>query len=109
MALLDALALALALERASGDAALALYAQARRWHLRAYQGFSAVFTPQYQSDSRWLPALRDRVLFPLSQIPPLPRVLTALVCGTLLPPLASLTPYGFFGSEISRGSQTQRG
>jgi len=109
MALLDALALAEALERAQGEAALALYAQARRWHVRAYQAFSAVFTPQYQSDSRWLPILRDRVLFPLSQITPLPHVLTSLVCGTMLPPLASLTPHNFFGSEASRGSQAQRG
>ncbi|MCC5975813.1 MAG: FAD-dependent monooxygenase [Rubellimicrobium sp.] len=90
MALLDALALAWALRLANGQDPLALYAAARRWHVRAYQAFSAAFTPQYQSDSRILPVIRDRVLFPLSQVPPLPRVLTALVCGTMLPPLASL-------------------
>ena len=90
MALLDALALSQALRHADGQDPLVLYAQARRWHVRAYQAFSAVFTPQYQSDSRLLPALRDRVLFPLSQVPPLPRFLTALVCGTMLPPLGSL-------------------
>ena len=44
MALLDALALA-----------LAHYRRARRWHMRAYHAFSAVFTPHYQSDSRALP------------------------------------------------------
>ncbi len=91
MALLDALALAQAIRHANGQDALKLYAQARRWHVRAYQAFSAAFTPQYQSDSRLLPVLRDRILFPLSQLPPIPRVLTALVCGTMLPPLASLT------------------
>lgn len=93
MALLDALALCRALERSRGNVALALqwYAQARRWHVRSYQAMSRLFTPQYQSDSRWLPILRDRVLFPASQLRPIPRVLTRLVCGDLLPPLGSLS------------------
>jgi 2-polyprenyl-6-methoxyphenol hydroxylase-like FAD-dependent oxidoreductase len=90
MALLDALALAEALRQASGQEPLALYAQARRWHVRTYQAFSVAFTPQYQSDSRFLPLLRDRFLFPLSQILPVPRILRSLVSGTLLPPLGSL-------------------
>lgn len=94
MALLDALALARALERHPGraalDQALTAYSVSRRWHVRAYQAMSAAFTPQYQSDSRWLPVLRDRVLFPLSRIPPVPRVLTALVAGTLVAPLPGL-------------------
>ncbi|MFQ1700182.1 FAD-dependent oxidoreductase [Loktanella agnita] len=90
MALLDALALARALRHADGDAALALYARARRWHVRVYQMMSAAFTPQYQSDSRWLPAFRDNILFPLSMIPPVPHILTALVCGTMLPPTGRL-------------------
>lgn len=90
MALLDALALARALDVATGDAALALYAKARRWHVMTYQAMSAAFTPQYQSDSRWLPILRDRLLYPSSQVPPAPRVLTAIVCGTMLPPLRGL-------------------
>ena len=60
--------------------------------MRAYHTFSAFFTPQYQSDSRALPWLRDRVLFPASQVAPVPRVLLALVCGRLLSPLASLAP-----------------
>ncbi|QRF68525.1 NAD(P)-binding protein [Ponticoccus alexandrii] len=93
MALLDAWALARALERAQGDVALAArwYAQARRWHVRGYQGMSRLFTSQYQSDSRMLPLLRDRVLFPLSQVSPLPGMLSRLVCGDLLPPLGSLS------------------
>jgi 2-polyprenyl-6-methoxyphenol hydroxylase-like FAD-dependent oxidoreductase len=92
MALLDALALARALRRAQGEVALAAgwYAQARRWHVRSYQGLSRLFTPQYQSDSRLLPLARDRLLYPLSQVPPLPGLLTRLVCGNLLPPLGSL-------------------
>ena len=90
MALLDAHALTEALEVAEGQSALQLYARARRWHVSVYQVMSAVFTPQYQSDSRVLPWLRDRVLFPISNIPPVPRILTAIVCGTMLPPLGPL-------------------
>lgn len=88
MALLDAAALAAALARAEGEAALRLYAAARRWHVRVYQAMSWAFTPQYQSDSRLLPVLRDRVLYPLSRVPPVPAVLSRLVRGDLLPPLA---------------------
>ncbi|EDP62083.1 monooxygenase, FAD-binding protein [alpha proteobacterium BAL199] len=58
MALLDAAALAAALEHTDGAAALRLYAAARRWHVRVYQAMSWAFTPQYQSDSRILPVLR---------------------------------------------------
>ncbi|SMY06633.1 FAD-dependent oxidoreductase [Flavimaricola marinus] len=90
MALLDALALAEALRLANGQDPLALYARARRWHVRTYQLFSAVFTPQYQSDSTVLPMIRDRLLYPLSQVGPVAGILNRLVCGTLLPPLASL-------------------
>lgn len=91
MALLDAFALARALDLHPLPDALRAYAMARRWHVRVYQAFSAAFTPQYQSDSRILPLLRDKALFPLSQIWPLPRVLTSLVCGSMIPPLGSLT------------------
>lgn len=93
MALLDAWALARAMRCARGDLAMAAlwYAQARRWHVRIYQMMSRMFTPQYQSNSTWLPVLRDRVLCPLSQIPPVPRILTALVRGDMVPPLGSLT------------------
>lgn len=86
MALLDALALARAV--AESDDPGPHYARARRWHVRLYQGMSAAFTPQYQSDSRWLPVVRDRVLMPISHLPPVPRILTRLVGGDLIPPLA---------------------
>ena len=89
MALLDAVAVARALAREPELAALN-YARARRAHVWIYQAMSAAFTPQYQSDSRILPWVRDRVLFPVSRIPPVPRILTRLVCGTLVPPTGSL-------------------
>lgn len=87
MALLDALSLAEALRRYPVAQALPLHAAARRLHVAAYQAFSRVFTPQYQSDSRLLPILRDRVLMPVSRLPPVPRILSRLVCGDLVPPV----------------------
>ncbi|SFR58673.1 FAD-dependent oxidoreductase [Litoreibacter janthinus] len=92
MAMLDASALAKALAQYPLLDALPAYAMARRWHVRIYQAMSWAFTPQYQSDSRILPALRDRALFPVSQIPPVPKILTRLVRGDMIPPMASLTP-----------------
>ncbi|OYU40633.1 MAG: monooxygenase [Pseudorhodobacter sp. PARRP1] len=87
MALLDAFALAQAL-RLPLDEALPRYAQMRRWHVRAYQTMSAAFTPMYQSHSTILPALRDHLLAPVATLWPVNRLLTALVSGTMLPPLA---------------------
>ena len=93
MALLDAYALAWSLRqcRDVGEA-LTMYVRSRRWHIGIYQAMSWAFTPQYQSDSRALPWLRDNVLMPVSRIPPVPRILSALVCGTLVPPVAG-EPY----------------
>jgi 2-polyprenyl-6-methoxyphenol hydroxylase-like FAD-dependent oxidoreductase len=88
MALLDAAALCQALDAKRDVAeALAHYVRIRRRHLWLYQLMSAAFTPLYQSDSRWLPRLRDHVLTPLSRVPPMPRVLSRLVCGDLVPPI----------------------
>ena len=91
MAMLDAMALGLALERFPVEEALRQYRMARRWHVWLYQAMSRAFTPQYQSDSRVLPVLRDRLLYPLSAVAPIPAILTRLVCGDLIPPMASLT------------------
>jgi salicylate hydroxylase len=89
MALLDALALARALE-ASSDTAIALpaYARMRRWHVRLFQYASAIFTPFYQSDSRVLPFLRDWVTAPLSRLPIGDVVVAKLVSGMTTSPLA---------------------
>ena len=92
MAMLDASALAKAIAQHPLQDALPAYAMARRWHVRIYQAMSWAFTPQYQSDSHILPAFRDHLLFPVSQIPPIPRLLTRLVRGDMIPPMASLTP-----------------
>lgn len=89
MALLDALALSQAL-RLSPDAPGPAYARMRRWHVQMYQTASAAFTPQYQSDSRSLPVIRDRLLMPMSRLWPIPRILTRLVGGNLIPPLAGV-------------------
>lgn len=93
MALLDGWALAQALQTTTDvQAALARYVRARHLHLWAYQLMSAVFTPLYQSDSRALPLLRDRLLAPLSRIPPAPALLSKLVCGDLLAPIGAGLP-----------------
>lgn len=92
MALLDAWALSEAVKHFPVEKALPAYARARRGHVTAYQWMSAAFTPFYQSNSKILPVIRDRVMFPLSMIPPTKQILTAMVKGTMLPPLGYLTP-----------------
>ena len=88
MALLDAAALAGAIATNPWEDALPAYAQARRWHVRSYQGLSAAFTPMYQSDSWVLPALRNHLLAPASEWPIVRQMLTRLVAGNLMHPLA---------------------
>jgi 2-polyprenyl-6-methoxyphenol hydroxylase-like FAD-dependent oxidoreductase len=88
MALLDALALHVALAMNAVEDALPAYARMRRWHVRSYQAMSAAFTPMYQSDSRVLPGLRNHLLAPLSGWPGVRQMLTRLVAGNLLHPLA---------------------
>jgi salicylate hydroxylase len=89
MALLDALALARAL-RTSPEVADALphYARLRRWHVRLFQWASAIFTPFYQSDSRVLPFIRDRIAAPISRLPIGDQILARLVSGMTVRPLA---------------------
>ena len=88
MALLDALALSRAVEScASIAAALARYAEMRRWHVRLFQAASAIFTPFYQSDSRVWPLLRDWVTAPLSRMPIGDRIVARLVSGMTVSPM----------------------
>jgi salicylate hydroxylase len=91
MALLDAFALARAL-REEGDlgAALARAVRLRRGHIRLFQALSWMFTPVYQSDSRFLPFLRDRIVGPLSHVWPATAIQAAMVTGLMGEPLGRL-------------------
>ncbi len=89
MALLDAMALSLALQRHDDlRVALRAYARMRYWHVRLFQWASAAFTPFYQSDSRVLPWVRDWLAAPVSRLPIGERVLARLVSGMTVPPIA---------------------
>ncbi len=93
MALLDAAALAAALEAQDDlDLALSEYARRRALHVTLYQAASYLFTPVYQSDGAFAPWLRDRLAGPLSQIWPAPLLLSALVRGAIGAPLATIWP-----------------
>lgn len=89
MALLDAAALAHALAQAATvEEGLAAYAVARRGHVRLFQLLSLLFTPFYQSDSRAIAWLRDRLVATVARVPPAPQLLAAIVSGTLVDPFA---------------------
>ena len=91
MALLDAYALALALRGAPTlDEALTKAVRLRQRHVRTYQVLSALFTPVYQSDSRVLPFVRDRLVGPLSKLWPATTVQAAMVSGLIAWPLRPL-------------------
>jgi 2-polyprenyl-6-methoxyphenol hydroxylase-like FAD-dependent oxidoreductase len=91
MALLDARALSHALATsATVDDALDAYVRARRWHLGVFQALSRAFTPFYQSDSRLLPFVRDRLVPRLAKIWPAPQLLAAMVAGTIVDPFAPI-------------------
>ncbi|MFB2550820.1 FAD-dependent oxidoreductase [Ensifer soli] len=89
MALLDAATLAHMLSRHdSVGAALGAYAAARRRHVRVFQMLSLAFTPFYQSDSKALAIIRDRLVATIARVPPAPALLAAIVSGTLVDPFA---------------------
>jgi 2-polyprenyl-6-methoxyphenol hydroxylase-like FAD-dependent oxidoreductase len=91
MALLDAWALAKALrEEADLATALSRAVGTRRFHVRLYQALSALFTPAYQSDSRILPFIRDRIVPPFGNLWPATRIQAAMVAGTFGGPLRPL-------------------
>jgi 2-polyprenyl-6-methoxyphenol hydroxylase-like FAD-dependent oxidoreductase len=87
MALLDARALFHAMSTSeSVPDALETYAKSRRWHMRVFQTLSLAFTPFYQSDSAALAFVRDKLVSSLAKIPPAPRLLAAMVAGTMIDP-----------------------
>jgi 2-polyprenyl-6-methoxyphenol hydroxylase-like FAD-dependent oxidoreductase len=91
MALLDARALAEALERRPDlDEALGAYVRMRGRHTRMFQALSRMFTPFYQSDSTLLPFLRDRLVATVAKIPPAPQLLAAMVAGTIVDPFGPI-------------------
>jgi salicylate hydroxylase len=107
MALLDAWALARALRADDDlDAALARAIASRRFHVALYQRLSAAFTPAYQSDSRLLPLIRDRMVAPLSRLWPATWIQAAMVAGTFGDPLTplGLEPYASPDSPDSPAS-----
>jgi 2-polyprenyl-6-methoxyphenol hydroxylase-like FAD-dependent oxidoreductase len=70
MALLDAQALAIALQReANIDAALAAYTRVRRAHVPIYQFISRWLTPLFQSDRDLVARLCDALFGPLGRAP----------------------------------------
>lgn len=91
MALLDSWALRKALRETDGVAdAIARAVALRRRHVALYQAMSALFTPVYQSDSRVLPFLRDRLVGPVAIRWPATRIQAAMVAGLVGDPLRAL-------------------
>lgn len=62
----------------------------RRRHVHLYQALTALFTPVYQSDSRAIPFVRDRIVGPLSKLWPAARIQAAMVSGLIGNPLEPL-------------------
>lgn len=91
MALLDAAALAQALEPGLAGAARR-YTAARFAHVRIYQLLSRVFTPLYQSDGAILPRFRDDVLTPLARMRLPGKAISRVVSGDLVPPFGLRGP-----------------
>ncbi|MCW1430787.1 FAD-dependent monooxygenase [Novosphingobium sp. JCM 18896] len=91
MALLDAWALARALSE-HGDIAQALTEAIalRRRHVKLYQALTCLFTPVYQSDSRLLPFVRDRLVGPVSKLWPATAIQASMVSGLIGDPLGTL-------------------
>lgn len=91
MALLDAYALAIGLRGARNLAdGLAAAAAMRSANVRLYQLLTALLTPVYQSDSNWIPFIRDRLMGPASKLWPFTALQAALVSGLVGSPLRRL-------------------
>lgn len=91
MALLDAKALSVAVERANTVSDIQQqYLMLRRSHVSLYQLLSYSLTPFYQSDSRVLAAIRDRLVAGPAQFAPAQWFLARMVSGKLLNPLSAL-------------------
>lgn len=104
MAMLDGAALADALAGTETiPQALAAYAARRRRHVRFYQAMSALLTPAFQSDSRWIAGLRDLTFHPAANLPWLKRRMMQTFAGLSTGPFAAETPAALAGLP-GRGS-----
>ena len=84
MALVDALALARAVEQADCWQSLAShYHHYRADHVQLYQLLSYFFTPLYQSESVLLPAARDAIIHNLAKLPLVRNLIANVVSGNL--------------------------
>ncbi|MGO1077042.1 FAD-dependent oxidoreductase [Inquilinus sp. CA228] len=98
MAMLDGAALADALAGAATiPEALAAYAARRRRHVRFYQRMSALLTPAFQSDNRWIGGLRDLTFHPSTRLPWLKRRMMQTFAGLSIGPFAAATPASLAG------------
>jgi 2-polyprenyl-6-methoxyphenol hydroxylase-like FAD-dependent oxidoreductase len=104
MALIDAIALRTAMRGGGGIAeSLSAYAASRRLHIVFYQTLSIVLTPFYQSDSRLLPLLRDRIIAPMLRRRGIVHaMIAAMVTGGVLDPVGrALRP-----ASLGKGAKT---
>lgn len=84
MALIDAAALAMALEQSSSlSEATRTYRKLRAMHIRLYQMLSVVFTPLYQSDGVIKPWIRDMAIHHFARLPIIRRFIASTVSGSL--------------------------
>jgi len=91
MALLDAASLCWALAHQPTIAdVLTQHLRQRQIHIRFYQLLSRILTHFYQSDSRILPFSRDILIGPTTEFPLLRGLITMLVTGELLNPVARI-------------------
>ncbi|QYJ08508.1 FAD-dependent monooxygenase [Qipengyuania flava] len=91
MALLDAWGLAAGLREGRVlREGLRLSASWRRDHVDLYQAVTAAFTPLFQSDATIWPALRDRIVAPLSRFAPIAHLQAQLMSGLFGFPLPML-------------------
>lgn len=84
MALVDARALARAVERADCLSSLVShYQHYRADHVRLYQLLSYFFTPIYQSEGALLPIARDHIIHNLAKLPLVRNLIAKVVSGSL--------------------------
>ncbi len=87
MALIDAAALAEAVQLAADSTSIAAhYLPLRRAHIWLYQAMSRVFTPLYQSDSPLLPVVRDVAVHHFAHWPIMRNLVARIVSGGAFQP-----------------------